>query len=255
MTPDPQSLAAFRARFDPAETPAGAHEDAADVVLFVHIPKTAGMSVGRALRERFDVFHPIDWANIPASFRARTRDALYLRTDERPRRQVIMGHFGWPEIQFWRNQELPLKAASIIRDPVARFVSNFNYNRSEAHPAHQAFRERFPDLQSYVGQLPRDMQLNMLIGAFWSFDHALELQTTYYSFLGATERLGPSLEHFSRSHGLSGGLTEHRENVGARPVEEAPEIPASVRDAVLERSRNDLRLHELVLSLYPDRAS
>ena len=49
MTPDPQSLAAFRARFDPAETPAGAHEDASDVVLFVHIPKNAGRSIETAL--------------------------------------------------------------------------------------------------------------------------------------------------------------------------------------------------------------
>lgn len=253
MTPEPQPLAAFRARFDPRVVPEGAYRAESDVVLFVHIPKTAGMSVGRALREAFDVFHPIEWSNIPASFRNRTRDALYLRTDGRPRRQVIMGHFGWPEIQFWRNQELPIKAASIIRDPVARFVSNFNYNRSEAHPAHKAFSERFPTLDSYVEQLPRDMQLNMLIGAFWSFDHALELLAKYYSFIGATERLGPSLEHFARSHGLGARLPEHRENVGARPAEEE-DVPPSVRERVLERSRNDLRLHQLVLGLHADAA-
>lgn len=251
--PEPHPFAAFRARFDPAVVPDGAYEDDGDVVLFVHIPKTAGMSVGRALRDAFDVFHPINWANIPASFRDRTKEALYLRTDGQPRRQVIMGHFGWPEMQFWRNQELPIKAASIIRDPVARIVSNYNYNLSEAHPAHQAFGERFPTLEAYVDSVPNDMQLNMLIGAFWSFDHALELLAKYYSFLGATERLGPSLNHFARSHGLGARLDEHRENVGAKPAEEE-DIPSSVRDRVLERSRNDLRLHEMVLRLYSDAA-
>ncbi len=240
-------LRAFQAQFDPAQIQPGTFDDDNDVILFSHIPKTAGMSVGKALQEAFDVFHPVSWENVNKSFRLRTRQALYTRST-RKCRQVLMGHFAWADIQFWRNQELPIQCATIIRDPVARFVSNYNYNCSEKHPQNAQFRERFPQMEDYAHHLSHDYQLHTMIGLFFDFDHALELLTKYYSFIGTTEHLGASLDHLRISHGLQNPLPEHRENTGLIPAPE--EVPDRVRDIVLSKSHNDMRLHTLVNGFY-----
>lgn len=159
-----------------------------------------------------------------------------------------MGHFSWAEIQYWRNQELPIQCATIIRDPLARFVSNYNYNCSNAHPANAQFRERFPTMADYACHLPNDYQLYTMVGAFFDFDHALQMLTKYYSFIGLTEHLGKSLTHFQKSHGLTKQLEEHRENRAKIPPKE--EIPAAVRKIVEEKSQNDTRLHNLVRDFY-----
>lgn len=238
----------FQRKFNPSQMVRNSYYDDNDIVLFVHIPKTAGMSVGKTLQQAFDDFHPVSWQDIGKSFREKSRLALYQRM-LKPRRQILMGHFSWPEVQFWRNQELPIKCASIIRDPVARFLSNYNYNCSERHPNRKQFRKRFPSIEAYAEKLSYDFQLTRLIGEFYSFDHALELICKYYSFIGLTEHLRASLESFSHSHGFDFPLQEHRENVGTSlmPLEE---VSSSVRDLVLEKNQNDLRLHELLMSYY-----
>ena len=245
MTQD--NLSAFQARFDPAKVAPNAFKTNNDVILFLHIPKTAGMSVGKTLQNAFDQFHPIAWENVGQSFRFRTRKALYDRSCNTCR-QVLMGHFSWADIQYWRNQELPIQCATIIRDPLDRFVSNYNYNCSDAHPGSAEFRERFPKMEDYAHQLPNDYQLYTMIGAFFDFDHALELLTKYYSFIGVTEHLGASLTHFQTSHGLAKTLREHRENKSQTLVQ--VEIPDLVRQIVDAKSRNDLRLHRLVRDFY-----
>lgn len=254
MTPEeairdlpPELVERFRDRFAPDRVPAGRFADDNDVVLFVHIPKTAGMSVGKALNGAFDVFHGVAWDRIGPAFRDATRTACYQRTLS-PRRQVIMGHFGAPEIRIWERHRLPVKAAAIVREPVARFASNYNYNCSPRHPDHENFRRRFPTMDAYAEALPYDFQLSRLVGIVWSFEHALERLMEWYSFLGVTERLSASLDHFGRSHGL-GGLAEYRINVSERPTD-PDAVPPQVRRIVLEKSRNDLRLHALLSDLF-----
>ncbi|SCZ71915.1 Sulfotransferase family protein [Epibacterium ulvae] len=240
----------FERRFSPQHVAANTFNDPADIILFMHIPKTAGMSVGKALQNAFDIFHPVSWENTGKSFRQKTKQALYIRTKEHtgegPVRQVLMGHFGWGDVMFWKNHELPIKCATIIRDPLARFVSNYRYNCSERHPQHEAFKARFPTLEDYAQQLPNDYQLNLMIGPFYSFDDALEKLSRTYSFIGITEHLGASLDHFRNSHGLA-ALPEHRENSGENRSEE---IPDSVRNLIAEKSHNDMRLHQLIQGFY-----
>lgn len=238
-------MAAFVDRFCPADVKPGTFAEESDVVLFVHIPKTAGISVGRSLRGAFDDFFEVRWDQIPKSFRRASRKACYNGTFL-GRRQIIMGHFGWPELKTWIADELPLKCATILRSPVDRVISNYNYNRSEAHPANVEFTRAYPTCHDYVAQIPRDYQLTRMIGPVLSFEQVLTKLIAYYSFVGLTEELGRSLTHLSSSHGLP-ELAEHRTNVGA-PVTEPPD--EALVQAIIDRSHNDLLIHRLMTKLY-----
>lgn len=239
-------MAKFLDRFAPSHVVANRFAAEADTMLFIHIPKTAGVSVGRSLREAFDTFRGVEWNNIAQSFRQETRAATYAQTSE-AKRQVIMGHFGWPEMQIWRNNEMPMKCATIFRDPIARTISNYNYNCSSRHPANQNFKNRFPTLEAYVRQIPLDAQLTQSIGLINSFENALQKLISYYSFLGVTERLATSLNHLGRSHGLP-TLNEYRENIGKTASDS--DISPKLRKIIENRSHNDIKIHRLIMRVY-----
>jgi hypothetical protein len=237
----------FLNRFDPARVSANTFKESNDVMLFVHLPKTAGMSVGQSLQAAFDKFHGVNWRKIHQSFKVMTQRACYFRSHT-VGRQVIMGHFGYNEITTWLQADLPVKAATIVRDPVARLISNFNYNSSDAHPAKAEFIKKYPTLESYAIDQPPDFQLYTLVGPTFSFEQALEKLIRNYTFLGVTEALAASLAHFSTSHGLP-SLKEHRINTAAvdgKPQKASEEIVNLIRS----KSHNDLRLHGLLKSLY-----
>ena len=242
------ALDRFRARFHPEAVAPGTYADATDIVLFIHIPKTAGMSLGKSLRAAFDTFHGVEWNRPAESFRQLTNQALYARMTARPGRQVIAGHYGWGEMSIWRNQELPVKAISVIRHPLDRFVSNYNYGCSPKHPDNQGFKARFPTMLSYAQNLETDFQIRRMVGMIYSFDHALEKLTRYYSFLGVTEKLDASLGHLSRSHGLPAMRSYQLNKAASAPG--SAKVPPKVRKIVLDKSVNDLRLHELLSSYF-----
>lgn len=239
-------MTAFIDRFAPSRVAPDTFQATAEVMLFVHIPKTAGVSVGRTLQDSFDRFHGVDWNDIPTSFRRLARNALYqsICSDER---HVIMGHFGWSEMQMFRNHDMPMKCGTFLRNPVERAISNYNYNCSAAHPSHESFKARFPTLDSYIDKLPLDVQVTQAIGIISSLENALEKLIRYYSFLGVTERLSASLVHLARSHGFP-PLQEYRKNVG-QGTDGASISPQLVQKIRL-RSHNDMRLHDLLMRLY-----
>lgn len=238
-------MAKFVARFSPGAIADNRFAAASDTMLFVHIPKTAGMSVGKAMQTVFDRFHGVEWNNTGPSFRKLARVAAYDQSRGHLR-QVIMGHYGWTELQYWRNQDLPIKSGTILRDPIQRMVSNFNYNSSEAHPAHQQFVAKYPTITAYINNTAFDVQLTQAIGLVSSFDDVLTKLTLNYTFLGLTEHLGQSLRLLSRSHGLP-KFEEHRTNVGTKPAEE---LPPAVSNLILERNHNDAKIHALLMRLY-----
>lgn len=243
----PQALmTAFIDRFAPARVAADQFRASAEVMLFVHIPKTAGVSVGHSLRDAYDHFHGVEWNNIPHSFRQVARDALYRQTRQ-PERHVIMGHYGWPELQMFRNHDMPLKCGTFLRDPIARTISNYNYNCSEAHPANEQFRNRFPTLESYIQELPNDVQVTQSVGLISSLQNAMEKLVKYYSFIGVTEHLSASLMHLARSHGLA-KLREYRKNIGS-PTSTS-DVAQHLVNQITLRCHNDKRLHDLMLRLY-----
>lgn len=242
---DERTMKEFVGRFSPKAVKANAYTALSDTMLFVHIPKTAGLSIGKSFHSTFDNFYGVQWDNIKASFRQQTRSAIYNQS-RKDVRQVIMGHFGWPEIQLWKNHEMAIKCGTIFRDPVQRMISNFNYNSSDVHPGHAAFNERFSTVESYVRETGLDVQITQAVGLISSFEEALTKLIRYYTFIGVTEMLPASLDHLAKSHGLR-KMHEHRENIGSN---KAATVSDEVAELIRRRSHNDLKLHRLLMALY-----
>lgn len=124
--------------------------------LFQHLPKTAGSSFRQELAE---VLHPS--ANIHADHHDLQRPALDSLNEanqrfiaELPTRgyRFASGHLRQPQVEAivaaWPNTVV----FTMLREPVARMISDYRYMRTPAHPSHQQVIARYPRLEEYLAQ-------------------------------------------------------------------------------------------------------
>ena len=122
--------------------------------LFVHVPKTAGTSLrselAALLRPEFNI--AIDYTDAGRSFQQRMDEAVeaFLADALLVWPRFASGHI-LPRHTRRICAALPgTRLVTLLRDPVARVVSDYRHQRSPRHPVHAAFTARVPDLDAYL---------------------------------------------------------------------------------------------------------
>lgn len=124
------------------------------LLFFMHIPKTAGSSLSADLREALPPYRNLDVdfhrTDIPVADRLRAAVDAFATADEVNDFASASGHIPFALAGPILRARPDLRMVTILRDPVARVVSDYRYQRTEMHPPHLQFRARFPTLESYV---------------------------------------------------------------------------------------------------------
>ncbi len=110
-------------------------------LLFVHIPKTGGLSLNLALANIFSQEKSIRFGDDKTKENFRNK----LSTSELLNYDYITGHF---PLQTFRNKGILYPAVTIIRNPVDRLLSMYNYLRQSKHPDHQNLK--FKNINNFV---------------------------------------------------------------------------------------------------------
>ncbi len=204
-------------------------------LVFVHLPKTAGTTLGRVLarqfpaRERFAMGGAF-WPGEEAYRRLRER-----RT---PAHRLFFGHMAYG---LHRELGRPAVYATMLREPRARLTSAYRFAAATpAHPFHEAIARRGLSLQGFLeaGLMPEmdnaqvrflgeDPHLPFGEAADATLERALaNLETV--PIIGITERFDESLLLMARRLGWTRPPWYVRRNVGApRPAAEAERDPPS----------------------------
>ena len=174
-----------------------------DAVLFVHIPKTAGMSLHNSMVRRFGPDHSLRYRGASPKYQE-----MYLQLSEADlaRYRLLSGHF---ELPLWLRRDVGDRyVVSVVREPVERILSAYRYAKSwKEHPrhaelAHMSVAEFVDD---HLNDGPRrNLQCRKLCGAA-DCDDALRMARQHVDLLGAVEvmdrfvaalgeRLGVALE-------------------------------------------------------------
>ena len=115
-------------------------------LVHVHIPKTAGMAFSNVLKSRIGSNKHLRWDEGAAHWKELTAERRVPR--------FTTGHIRMHEVFYSRDLTLmPINLVTIVRKPIDRVVSNYNYGRSERHPNSDAFSERFGSLTDYVEKM------------------------------------------------------------------------------------------------------
>ncbi|KZC98670.1 hypothetical protein TH47_14610 [Thalassospira sp. MCCC 1A02803] len=223
------------------------------VPVFMHIPKTAGSSIGELLENkvsRTDFYTTIER---PEDGYDNERFKLAVNN---PDIKIIQGHF---DSRLLEIIERPYFAFTFLRDPVDHVVSFYYYIKN--HPKHSQFsliQERDMNLSEIYRTTPPplldNLQVRYLCGkpstklSEEDLEQAKTNLRSKFELVGTLDNLDAAIVRLSRLLNLSKQATIQHINVGKhRPHFE--EVPKATRDAIEEHNSFSRELYEYAKSL------
>jgi hypothetical protein len=160
---------------------------------FLHIPKTAGVSLVSALT--FHYTRELSFrAGDPSSF-MRLSELAY---DKINQFRFVSGHFTLP---FFRTKSSARwYFVTFLREPVDRLISAYNYVRAdEAHPFHATFKGMEPPaFVDYVCSQSEFINVQCSYLAGKTAESVISSIERFCGLVGCTERIGMALPEISR---------------------------------------------------------
>ncbi len=226
---------AFDRYFDPQRTEGA-------FWLFQHVPKTAGSSLRDEIcdalheRRRETNIH-LDGTDPAIPFHIRLDQAAesFAARCAQDRYRFASGHLFARHVAHIRAAVPGTHVLTYLRDPVARFVSDFRYQRSAMHPGHDAFRRNVPDIEAFLalGWTTNQMAQYLLPpDVVRTGDPAagVEYLLSHFEFIGVQDDYDASFGILAQLLGID-GVPHHR----ARTNPPTPDNPATIDPALAAR--------------------
>ncbi|MCU0887279.1 MAG: sulfotransferase family protein [Rubritepida sp.] len=237
----------FTGRFDAFFDSGRAHRG---LWFFAHVPKTAGSSLGTDLAKRLQPY-----ANITIDHADRERPAME-RWDEAVARflaehaekpyRFASGHLQHRHTERIAAAVPGMRRFTVLRDPVARVVSDFRYQRTDMHPLAEWSIQRTPGLAEFM-DLPgqRNRAAKHLVPAEIVRRERVADAVAYvedtYDFVGLQEMFALSFRVITGLVDRPAEPTE-RKRVNTAPVEEGGRLTPELAEAIAARSPIDMAL-------------
>ncbi|QYU67960.1 sulfotransferase family protein [Leptolyngbya sp. 15MV] len=251
----------FQGRFDTYFRDAAVGDS---LCVFVHVPKTAGTSLRGEIAQILspDVNIAVDYTDTTRSFHDRMDDAVEMALVEAATSSLrfASGHILARHVTRIRNRFPDTRFVTFLRDPVARLISDYRYQRSTRHPVHAEFIARVPDLDAYLEiRAERNKTAQHLVPADillgGDAEECVEHVMRSYAFIGVQEMYPISFRALTTLCGQP-GWPKLKENVNndsdggrsvtpevAKRIREVNAIDCAIYDAVFprwQRVRDDL---------------
>lgn len=193
------------------EPPVPAPEPRADV-LFVHIPKTAGMSLYNSLATWFGPSRSLRYPRSTEQFK---QHFLGLPDAELRRYRLLSGHFDLP---FWLQREVGDRlVVSLVRDPIERVLSAYRFTRSyPQHPRHEMVGRMSPAeyVEFCVADTVRHNAQCSRLSKGGDFESARDMARRHVDLLGSVEQIAL----LTAALGERLGITLHLDRENRSPV-------------------------------------
>jgi hypothetical protein len=241
-----------------------------DVILFLHIPKTAGLSLISYLDSQFssEQIFPLHSARNPEMF-------LAYKPEQMSKYRLIRGHhrFGPFDERIYKTIVQNPLIMTILRDPVARTISAYrHYLRTPESALHDELVSEGITLKQYVSY-PKyahkvdNRQTRLIVGEYRSrqkdeircmklSDEALlrvaKQKLEQFAFIGLTERFEESLHLLTYTFGWPAPSEMPLLNVSPIPATR-DSVTEDVIEAIEERTKLDMELYRFAELLFEER--
>ena len=225
------------------------NRDDQNLWLFLLIPKTAGSSLSTELSRELAPYRNIhiDYTRKDVGRPTQIQDAVdrFLSDATTTRFRSASGHITMQHASQIRGAIPRTKAFTFLRDPVARVISDFRYQRTPLHPPYKEFIAKFPRIEDYVtAPQSQDKMYRFLVG-----DRKTPLQTGLdrvgreFTFVGTVEKYSMSFNIIFRLFGRDVMPEQHKR---ATPKTEDNEVEetAELRKLILDVNTLDTGLYD-----------
>ncbi len=224
------------------------------MIISLHLPKTAGTSLGVALEQHFGTRFLKDYSDLPINTtryernRAALQASLYNAEQDFLDIQCIHGHFLPIKYLLLANKR-KISFVTWMRNPVERVLSHYfywkrNYDPRKAPPLHRKVIEEDWSIERFcLGSEVRDIYGQFL----WGFP------IEYFDFIGITEFYQDDIKYFAQ-HYLKAYIESERLNVGDKG-ERGYQIDMSLSKKIESFHAQDIELYQRALEKRLTRSS
>lgn len=221
--------------------------------LLLHIPKTAGSSLGSELAGRLKpkMNIEVDYKRLtefqvegdPFRILMRERVLDFISSAKANRYRLAMGHLNLSEAAIISSQFEHVRFITLLRHPVDRFISDYRYQRTPAHPTFREFIARFPTIQDYVAA----QDFNNIIARTFS-DELLDAQAIIrdiektFAFVGLQEYYDLGFAVMMRLLGTKGSPIYYERKTSDFEVTK-PEITDAIRQLIARENSFDMEIY------------
>lgn len=204
-------------------------------LIFVHLPKTGGFALHAALDRALPTGSVLRIGDSAAQ-----QNFCAMSPEEVVPYRMVSGHFTFEEAL--ARARTGARFATLLRDPVARLLSAFNYMSTwDEHPLHASFRNRgFAEFIADSGQDLAAEACRQLTGRDNAAE-AIPILENYYGLVGTTARVADVSVHLHRWLDLPPQKPE-RENVTAGQGRVT--LTSETCEQLLELTREDRKLFQ-----------
>jgi len=211
---------------------------------FLHVPKTAGTSLLKVLMREYPLYYHMKYDQI---------DKMLLEFIEKQNSKqydFFTGHFAIRHIRQMQFSNLDFNTITFIREPVSRLISDYRYQKTELHPPHKEFIEKFPTFESWALKEPPNIQLKKLLGHIYDIEDGYNQLVSKYAFIGVTELYDLSIKVLSGITGkdltAKGNKLNVTKNLTINQINPSPEVINKLK----EIHHIDIEIYKKVYSNY-----
>lgn len=217
-----------------------AEADHEALCLFIHIPKTAGSSLGHELAGALKPYRNIslDYLDESSSHSVKRQRAVEAFIAELKRDggfRSASGHITMRQALQVKRAHPRTRIVSVLRDPVRRVISDYRYQRTPAHPLHAAFVRQYSTVEEYARaeRSQNKMFGRLAVRPTGDISAAIELIERTACFVGLVEKYAMSVDIMFRLFGADVLPQAHLRPTQDTPdnrVEVTPDLAALIRD-------------------------
>lgn len=165
------------------------------IIVFAHVPKTAGTSLKYLLRRYFGLSH------MDAKSRKGVPDAIYRPKDLRkdilfyPKLKLIASHGLKPYVSF-EEFEARMQWFTFMREPIARYISHYIHQQTSNHEIYKM------DMIKWSKRFRRDNCTVRMFAGERNLEKAKEMLHKRFKVIGLTEEFDTSVRLIKNAFGL-----------------------------------------------------
>jgi Sulfotransferase family len=231
-----------------------AEMNAAEALIFLHIPKSAGTTLNRLIEAEYPLFQIF---SVDPVFSRWSSAHLWDLSQRRLKRyRIFKGH-----MLFGLHEVLPQPATyfAVFRDPIDRVISAYYFMRNYVlHPNYWRFRRDKWQLEDFVRNSPRNnIQTKIVAGAAYRkpctteiFARAREHLYHHFSVVGLSERFEESLALMKLRFGWK--LKSYSSFNVTRSRPKKRDLPQTILDLIAEKNSFDVELYSIAKGLFEE---
>lgn len=228
------------------------------LTIFHHIPKTAGSSLVREMRDHIGGYHPfhvnykrfsggdINYHDIRPQLESEMHSVIDEALVKYSSSSVhsMSGHFYASHMKRLLNVFPSAFFFTFLRHPVARVVSDYRYQCTPQHPPHRSFIREYPTIMHYLdNEDDHNKSFDYLLGRDVQIVDGISYIENNYSFIGIQEMYPMSFNILFRFHGINAFPKLH-----IRPTQNldvnAVKVTDKLRLAIMDRNKKDASIYD-----------